>query len=77
MSTASTAANAFAGINIANGNVDCGTVTGNLIGSTTTLAKIAFSTSAQLGGFIGIRTGAGGTLNIANNIISMWLSQLH
>jgi hypothetical protein len=65
----STSTTAFVGISIANGNVDCGTVTGNTIGSNSTNGAIAFTTASNLGGVMGIRTGGGGTINISNNKI--------
>lgn len=58
------------GINIANGNVNVGTITGNLIGSTTTNGAITYTTTTTNGGMIPLRSGAGGTINFSNNIIS-------
>ncbi len=58
------------GINIANGNVNVGTITGNLIGSTTTNGAITFTTTATNGSMIALRSGAGGTINFSNNIVS-------
>ncbi len=72
-STANTGSLAFGGINIANGNVNCGTIQGNLIGSRTTNGAITFvSTSTTTGGVICLRTGGGtnNTINFANNIVS-------
>ena len=64
----------FAGIALSNGNIDCGTVTGNLIGSRTTNGSITYTvvTSTAGGGITAIRTGGGtfNTFNISNNIIS-------
>lgn len=71
-STATTALT-FGGINVVNGNVNVGTIMGNLIGSRTTNGAITFSSSSTTtGGLIAIRTGGGtgNTFNIANNIIS-------
>ena len=62
--------NAVYGINIANGNVNIGTTTGNLIGSTTTNGSITVTTSVTGGSLIGLRSGAGGTLNFSNNTVS-------
>ncbi|OYU96730.1 MAG: hypothetical protein CFE21_00130 [Bacteroidetes bacterium B1(2017)] len=63
--------NAVYGINVANGNVNVGTVTGNLIGSTTVNGAITVTTTAAAAGtFIGLRSGAGGTINFSNNTIS-------
>lgn len=58
------------GINVANGNVNVGTITGNLIGSTTTNGAITYTTSTTNGGMIPLRSGAGGTINFSNNIVS-------
>ncbi len=58
------------GINVANGNVNVGTITGNLIGSTTTNGAITFTTTAANGSMIALRSGAGGTINFSNNTIS-------
>ena len=68
--TANTTATAWVGISIASGNIDIGTIAGNLIGSNSTNGAISFTTTANTGGLIGIRTGGGSTINIANNIIS-------
>ncbi|MEO8147323.1 MAG: hypothetical protein ABI723_06790, partial [Bacteroidia bacterium] len=70
MTNASTSSTAMVGINIANGNVDIGTTTGNVIGSNTVAGSITYTTSLALGGFIGIRTGGGTTINISNNTVS-------
>jgi hypothetical protein len=70
MNTANTGSTSMVGINIANGHVNCGTITGNVIGSTTATPGILFTATANTGGVIGIRTGAGGTLNISNNIVA-------
>jgi hypothetical protein len=70
MSTSNSGSTACVGINIANGAVNIGTVTGNLIGSTTTNGAITFTANANTGGFIGIRTGAGGPIVISNNTVS-------
>lgn len=72
-STSQTSSLAFGAINIANGNVNCGTIQGNLIGSRTTNGAITFvSTSTTTGGVICLRTGGGtnNTINFANNIVS-------
>jgi len=66
----STGSTAFVGINVANGNLNIGTVTGNTIGSASVNGAITFTATANLGGAMGIRTGSGTTLNIANNVIS-------
>ena len=58
------------GINIANGNVNVGTVTGNVIGSTTANGAITFVSTVTGGSMIALRSGAGGTINFSNNIIS-------
>jgi hypothetical protein len=62
----------FLGINLVNGNVNCGTLTGNLIGSRTTNGAISYTVTGINGGATGIRTGGGtgNTFNISNNIIS-------
>ncbi len=70
MTTTSTSTNAFVGINIANGDVNIGTVSENIIGSKTTNGAITFATTGNLGGFTGIRTGAGTTINVSNNTVS-------
>jgi len=62
--------NSIYGINIANGNADVGTVTGNLIGSATTNGAITCNTTVTGASMIGLRSGAGGTINFSNNIIS-------
>jgi len=72
-STTQTASIAFLGINIVNGNVNCGTIQGNLVGSRTTNGAITLvTTSTTTGGIICIRTGGGtnNTINLANNIVS-------
>lgn len=68
MVTTSTASNAFTGINLNQGNINC---TNNLIGSTTTNGNITVTTGAG-GGFHGIRTSnaIAGTYTISNNTIS-------
>ena len=58
------------GINIANGNVNVGTVTGNVIGSTTANGAITFVSTVTGGSMIALRSGAGGTINFSNNIVS-------
>lgn len=70
MTSASTASNAFVAINIANGNVNMGTLTGNIIGSKTNYGAITYTTTVAGGGVIGIRVGAGGTMNIRKNTIN-------
>ncbi|MCG9880027.1 MAG: hypothetical protein MH472_05460, partial [Bacteroidia bacterium] len=62
----------FLGINLANGNVNVGTIKGNLIGSRTTNGAITLTATGVNGGAMGIRTGGGtgNTFNIANNNIS-------
>lgn len=62
----------FLGINMVNGNVNCGNLAGNLIGSRTTNGAITYTSNGVNGGASGIRTGGGtgNTFNIANNIIS-------
>ncbi len=62
----------FLGINLVNGNVNCGTTTGNLIGSRTVNGAITYTVTGASGGASGIRTGGGtgNTFNISNNIIS-------
>lgn len=68
--SAATASTAWVGINIAAGNVDIGTVTGNLIGSTANTGSIVYTATANTGGVIGIRTGGGSIVNVANNTVS-------
>lgn len=71
--TLSTSSTAFLGINMVNGNVNFGTVQGNIIGSRTTNGAITVNTSSTTTtGVMGIRTGGGtgNTFNIANNIVS-------
>lgn len=65
--TSGYAGNGTYGINIANGNVN---VFGNLIGSTTTNGAITFTTTVANGSIIALRSGAGGTINFSNNIVS-------
>ena len=60
----------FIGYQINNGNVNMGTINGNILGSTTTNGAVSFNATTTNSGFMGIRTGAGGTLNIENNMIS-------
>jgi len=62
----------FLGINMVNGNVNCGTTKGNLIGSRSINGAITLTATGVNGGAMGIRTGGGtgNTFNIANNIIS-------
>jgi len=62
--------NSVFGINIANGNANVGTVTGNLVGSTTANGAISLTTSITNGSFIAYRSGAGGTINFSNNVVS-------
>jgi hypothetical protein len=72
-SSANATSISFCGINMINGNVDCGTIAGNIIGSRTVNGAITFTTtSATVGGAMGIRTGggSGNTFNITNNIVS-------
>ena len=72
-STTSTAANAFVAINMVNGNLNCGTIAGNLIGSRVTNGAINFmAMSPTIGGLMGFRTGGGtgNTFNLSNNIVS-------
>ncbi|MBK9401351.1 MAG: hypothetical protein IPN36_10980 [Bacteroidetes bacterium] len=69
-STSNTGSTAFVGFNIAAGNINVGTVTGNLVGSTTVNGAITFTANANTGGVIGIRTGGGTTVNISNNTVS-------
>jgi hypothetical protein len=67
MTSTSTGTNAMMGINIANGNVD---VINNLIGSASTNGSITYTAAGSLGGFIALRSGAGGTIRFNNNTIS-------
>ena len=72
-STTSTGANAFVAFNMVNGNVNCGTLVGNLIGSRVTNGSIVFTAmSPTIGGLMGFRTGGGtgNTFNLSNNIVS-------
>jgi hypothetical protein len=62
--------NNFYGINVANGNVNVGSVTGNVIGSPSTNGSITITTTSTGGSMIGLRSGAGGTINFSNNIVS-------
>jgi hypothetical protein len=62
--------NGIYGINVANGNVNVGTITGNLFGSTTTNGAFTYTTTTTNGGIIPLRSGAGGTINFSNNIVS-------
>lgn len=55
------------GINIANGNVN---IFGNLFGSTTTNGAFTFTTTVANGSLIPLRSGAGGSINFSNNIVS-------
>ncbi|MCU0423288.1 MAG: T9SS type A sorting domain-containing protein [Bacteroidia bacterium] len=71
--TLSTGSTAFLGINAVNGNVDIGTVNGNIIGSRTVNGAITVtSASTTTFGAMGIRNGGGtgNTFNIRNNIIN-------
>ncbi len=76
--SAQTGASIFSciGIRVSGGNVNLGTVTGNLIGSRTVNGAITFngnSTTASSGGFAGINIAsstANSTINVSNNIIS-------
>lgn len=72
MTTTSTSTTALVGIQVANGNVNVGTITGNLIGSNTVNGAINFTTSGALGAVMGIRAtgGTANTINIANNQVS-------
>ena len=62
--------NCIYGINVANGNVNVGTISGNLFGSTTTNGAFTYTTTTTNGGIIPLRSGAGGTINFSNNIVS-------
>lgn len=55
------------GINIANGNAN---VFNNLFGSTTINGAFTFTTTVANGSLIALRSGAGGTINFSNNIVS-------
>ncbi len=76
--SAQTGASIFSciGIRVQAGNVNLGTVTGNIIGSRTVNGAITFngnSTTANSGGFAGINIAsslANSTINVSNNIIS-------
>lgn len=76
--SAQTGASIFSciGIRVSGGNVNLGTVTGNLIGSRTVNGAITFNgnyTTASSGGFAGINIAsslANSTINVSNNVIS-------
>jgi hypothetical protein len=68
--TGGTTGIAFYGINIANGNVNIGTSTGNLIGSTTTNAAISFTALSSGSTFAAYRLAGGVNLTMKNNIVS-------
>lgn len=72
ITTANTGSTALEGINIANGNANVGTVTGNIFGSSSSTPGITFTASANTSGLIGFRTGGGtnNVINISNNIIA-------
>jgi hypothetical protein len=70
VSTGNGGSAAMVGYQVNNGNVDLGTVSGNMMGSTTSNTSILFNATTTNSGVMGIRTGAGGTINLANNIIS-------
>ncbi len=75
MTTSNTGSAAFTGINIANGNANVGTITGNLIGSTTSTPGIVFTANANTGGPLGLRSGGGtgNVINFSNNTIAGFL----
>ncbi len=70
--TGAFALNSVRMMDIANGNVNVGTVTGNLIGSTTQNGAIKVTTSANSNNnlFVGFRSGGGNIINFSNNTIS-------
>jgi len=59
----------FAGISIANGNVDVGTVTGNTIGAETGNGAIVINATGSAATHWGVRIGSGNIINVANNKI--------
>jgi hypothetical protein len=59
----------YLGIGIANGNVNCGTVTGNLVGSNTVNGAITMN-AGNFGGLTGFRVTAGTQTTFANNQVS-------
>jgi hypothetical protein len=70
MYNSSNASVSMLGMNILGGNVNIGTITGNIIGSTTINGAILYTAITAGGGMIGIRVGAGGIINIQNNQVS-------
>lgn len=65
--TSGFAGNGTYGINIANGNVN---IFNNLFGSTTTNGAFTFTTTVANGSLIALRSGAGGSINFSNNVVS-------
>ncbi|ADQ81092.1 hypothetical protein Palpr_2963 [Paludibacter propionicigenes WB4] len=57
------------GINVVAGNVNIGTITGNVIGAATGNGSIKLTNSAFNGSLCGIYTTSSGVVNIANNVI--------
>ncbi len=64
---ANTATSSFLGMKVANGIVN---VNGNTIGSTTSNSSIVFTTTIAGGGFMGLQSSSGNTVNITNNRVS-------
>ncbi|KAI9459566.1 hypothetical protein F5148DRAFT_1287093, partial [Russula earlei] len=69
-SASNSSTTSFVGINLASGNVDCGSGGANTIGSATATGAIQFTTSTNSGGVMGIHTSGGTTLSINNNTIA-------
>jgi hypothetical protein len=57
------------GIDVSAGSVNIGTVTGNVIGSSTGTDSVSVTTAGSGGTVIGINTNSSGTVTIANNTI--------
>lgn len=68
--TGSNAGSAMHGINIANGNIECGTLAGNIFGSTTTYGAIQYISNSSTGSVLPYRIGGGSSVIFKRNIAS-------
>lgn len=68
-SGAATTNGVLCGINVTSGNVDVGTVTGNIIGSTTGVGSLVATPTTTQGAVVGINSSTTGIINIRNNRI--------
>jgi hypothetical protein len=69
MNLTNATASASFGINVANGNVNIGNVTANVIGAATGTGSITYTTTTSGGAIVAIRSSSNGVNNISNNTI--------